>query len=327
MTGGAGNDTFNYGGGNDTITDYEVGNDKIFLSTSITSADVSGSDVILKTSTGAITVKDGADKKITITTKIDNKTTTQSLMYSTLGTYNDKQTALTLAAGISSYTLASKIASVDGSATNGVTINGISSANLIIGGKGSDVLRGGAGADSVYGGAGADSIFGEAGNDKLYGDAGDDTISGGTGNDTLTGGDGADVFVYSGGNDVIVDFSDEDKISLASGEVSSISVSGKDLTLKIGKNTLKLKDALGKKITVNDDAQIYEKGRIYNDDRTMVTITASSSATLENNLVNIDAAALSSALVYQANRNTFPLAALVPPICHWARAKNRVSGA
>ena len=93
---------------------------------------------------------DEVNKQVVENTKIDNKTTTQSLMYSTLGTYNDKQTALTLAAGISSYTLASKITSVDGSATNGVTINGIASANLVIGGKGSDVLRGGAGAEGRF---------------------------------------------------------------------------------------------------------------------------------------------------------------------------------
>ena len=301
LTGGAGNDTFNYEGGNDFITDYEAGKDKIVLSTSIKSASVSGTDVIFETANGKITVKDGAEQKITTVTKIGSKTVTQTQIHSASGTYNDKQTAITLAAGVSSYQVPTKpaIASVDGSATNGVTITGGSKADSIIGGAGKDILHGGNGNDTIFGGDNADEIYGDNGNDKLYGDAGNDTIYGGAGNDTFTGGAGADVFVYGGGNDVITDYAEEDKISIASGEVSSVGVSGKDVTFKVGSKTLKLKDALGKKITIDGKSQIYEKGKTYNDSRTSVTITAA--ATLESDLLYIDGSSMTSALKYQAN--------------------------
>ena len=301
LTGGVGNDTFYFEGGEDIITDYEVGKDKIQLTTAIINSKVNNEDVIFETADGTITVQNGAGKKITTVTKIGSKATTLNQIYTTEGTYNDKQTALTLGAEVESYEVPTKsaVVSIDGSATNGVQVTGGTKAEKIFGGSGNDNLNGGAGNDTLYGGDGADSILGDAGNDKIFGDAGADTLNGGLGNDTLTGGAGSDVFVYSGGNDVIADYTEEDKISIASGEISSLSVSSKDVVIKVGSNTLKVKDGAGKKVTINDEVNIYEKGAIYNEDKTAVTLTAS--GTLESGIVNVDASALSGTFKFAAN--------------------------
>ena len=303
LTGGAGNDVFIYEGGNDLITDYGTGNDSISLSTAITNAEVDGEDVIFTTADGEITLSGGAEKKIATVTKIGSKTTKATQIYSSLGTYNDKQTAITLAAGVESYTVPTKpaIVSIDGSATNGVEISGGSKAEKIFGGAGDDIINGDKGNDSIYGNAGNDSINGGEGNDKLFGDEGDDTLSGGAGNDTFTGGDGADVFVYSAGNDVIADYETEDKISLASGEIASVDVSGKDVTLKIGKGSIKLKNSVGIKVNVNDEVFIYEKGVTYNEEKTVATLTATVKAESLTSAVTVDGSALSAALKLSAN--------------------------
>ena len=98
--------------------------------------------------------------------------------------------------------------------------------DTLYGGEGDDFLYGGADDDTIYGGAGRDGISGEAGDDTIYGGAdndyiqggaGEDTISGGAGDDTMSGGDDADTFVVATGegNDTITDFTDgEDTIDL-----------------------------------------------------------------------------------------------------------------
>ena len=120
-----------------------------------------------------------------------------------------------------------------------------------------NTIRGGSGVDTIYGGSGNDSILGNNGNDKLYGDDGADTLIGGKGNDTLIGGNGKDVFVYASGNgnDVITDYTaGQDKIKLTSGSISSSSLSGSDVVLKIGTGSIKVKNAKDKSITVVDSA-------------------------------------------------------------------------
>ena len=109
--------------------------------------------------------------------------------------------------------------------------------------------------NTIYGGAGNDSVFGGAGTDKLYGDNGADTLNGGKGNDTLTGGNGNDVFVYANGdgNDVITDYTvKQDKIKLTSGTISSSSLKGSDVILKIGSGSITIKNGKNKSITVID---------------------------------------------------------------------------
>ena len=69
LTGGYGKDIFIYSKntGNDVITDYSAGNDKIKISSgSISKTTYSGNDVIFKIGSGTLTVKNGNGKKITI---------------------------------------------------------------------------------------------------------------------------------------------------------------------------------------------------------------------------------------------------------------------
>lgn len=68
LTGGSGEDLFMHTGGRDIITDYTVGEDKIYLGdgVEIKSAKLNVKDVILTSSTGSITIKNGKNKKITV---------------------------------------------------------------------------------------------------------------------------------------------------------------------------------------------------------------------------------------------------------------------
>ncbi|WP_226551409.1 calcium-binding protein [Celeribacter naphthalenivorans] len=98
--------------------------------------------------------------------------------------------------------------------------------DLIYGGDGDDMLYGGDGDDEIYGDAGYDFIDAGAGNDRVYGGAGRDTVylsdgddwffdegQGGThGRDTVYGGSGRDVIVGGGGQDIFYGGSGSDRI-------------------------------------------------------------------------------------------------------------------
>jgi Ca2+-binding RTX toxin-like protein len=129
-----------------------------------------------------------------------------------------------------------------GSAIDGLVINGMDQPESFTGSTGFDLIFSGGGSDSVMGGSGDDILFGRAGDDFLSGEAGADTLKGGAGNDILSGGDGqdhlnggagddqlsggfgddtliggagADTFIFNGGQDTIRDFtSGEDQITL-----------------------------------------------------------------------------------------------------------------
>lgn len=92
--------------------------------------------------------------------------------------------------------------------------------DIINGGAGNDGLSGGSGNDSLIGGLGNDGLLGGGGNDTLIGGEGNDALSGGRGNDALTGGTGADSFSFDArfGTDRITDFAaGEDMLQFASG--------------------------------------------------------------------------------------------------------------
>jgi len=271
LTGGNGKDIFVYASSNDLITDYTE-SDKIKISDSITGSAIEGSDVILETSKGTLTVADGASKKITI---LNSKNKSETYIFEDGFTYNKKQTAVTLDADFEgAYTASiSSIVTIDGTAADSVSITGNAKAN------------------KIYGGSGNDSIFG-----------------GGSKNDTLTGGAGADVFVYAsgGGKDVITDYTAEDSIYISNGEISSISATSSDVAFKVGSGTLTVKKGVGAKITLTDSSgetstNIYEKGKIYNENKTEVTFTASFKGTLESGVVTADGSELSSALKVTGN--------------------------
>lgn len=277
LTGGAGNDIFVYEGGNDVITDYKTGENRIKLvSSEITSSSVSGSNIILTTSAGNITVKGCKDKTITVIDSSDDET---SQLYGRMNYSADKKTlsltsAFTGTLDTSDYV--STVKKIDAVNTSkAIKIYGNSQANTILGSKGADTISGGSGKDSIFGNAGADklygesgndslyggdgndSLFGEAGNDKLFGEAGNDSLIGGVGSDTLIGGAGKDVFVYGSGDgkDTITDYTaGEDKIKITSGTISSYSFNNADVIFTVGTGSITVKDSNGKKITVIDSA-------------------------------------------------------------------------
>ena len=93
----------------------------------------------------------------------------------------------------------------DGDPDTPVTIDGNSTADVIVGTPGNDIIYAGGGddhvcagggADVVYGGDGADQLFGDAGDDELYGEAGNDLVDGLAGSNTLAGGAGTDTVEY-----------------------------------------------------------------------------------------------------------------------------------
>ena len=101
----------------------------------------------------------------------------------------------------------------------------------------------------IIGNAKDNSIVGGSGNDSLNGGKGADSLSGGKGNDSLTGGKGNDVFIYTAGNDVITDYAAGDKISVGA-SIKNASLSGSDVVFTIGKNTLTVKNAQDKTLTL-----------------------------------------------------------------------------
>ena len=73
---GGGKDVYVYSGGNDLIQDYAAGQDEIYLDrATITGSSLSGSNVVLKTSAGNLTIKNGKNKNITVLDSAGTKTT------------------------------------------------------------------------------------------------------------------------------------------------------------------------------------------------------------------------------------------------------------
>ena len=174
------------------------------------------------------------------------------------------------------------------------TLIGDNGNDFLSGESGNDLLNGGAGKDTLDGGAGSDTLIGDSGNDSLNGDMGNDSLDGGDGNDTLIGGKGADtltggngrnVFVYASGDgkDIITDYKvGYDKIKITSGSITSSSLSGSDVILKIGSGSITLKGMKDQKITVIDSngkstSQVYG-----NSSTTQKNITSSTTLTLSN---------------------------------------------
>ena len=262
LSGGAGKDVFVVSSGNDTVTDYKAGEDKISLSSAITNTSVSGDNVIFGTANGSITVADGAGEKIT--TVVNKKSVTQ--IYYNGYTFNEKETAVTLNADFNGgLSISKNLVTIDATPfTKSLSLPGNDKANAIIGGSGND------------------------------------TLNGGKGNDTLTGNSGRDIFVYSAGKDVITDYTaGEDRISI--GADYTVSVKKSDVTLKIGTNTLTVKDGAGEKITIDDSVYIFESGKTYNENKNAVTLTSAFKGTIESGVVTVDGSELSAAIKLVGN--------------------------
>jgi hypothetical protein len=82
-------------------------------------------------------------------------------------------------------------------------LQGLAGDDFLDAGDGDDKLFGGEGNDILLGGSGQDLLFGDAGNDHLDGGDGDDKLFGGEGNDILLGGQGQDQLVGDAGDDIL----------------------------------------------------------------------------------------------------------------------------
>ena len=253
LNGGKGNDTL-WGGdgadifvyskneGKDIIENYGASDTISLKGATISEVSTKKNDVIFKVGGKKLTVKDAADKTITLNEGGKIKTFSGEVLYdgktsATLATTFYAKTTTTINASTIDATLVKKA----------VNISGNSSANTILGGKKNDTL---------YGAGGNDSIIGGKGKNVIYGGAGDDTLNGGKGNDSLWGGDGADTFIYekSSGNDFIFGFSNEDTLTLSSViKSSTVSKKGDAVTLKLSGGSVTLKEFTAKTFHIGKD--------------------------------------------------------------------------
>ena len=237
LFGGDGNDIFIYatGDGNDVIGDYTAAQDTIRLTdATVSSYSTTGNDLVLKIGSGSIKVTGGKENAVTV---VDSKNL--SLTYQNGLIYNNVVSKATVVTVSSSY---ANTLEVDDYGTSIVTIDASQHSKAM-------------------------NIEGNSKNNSILGTSGNDTIGGGSGNDTLTGSGGKNLFVYTAGNDVITDYiAGSDTLQIASGSVSSIGITGSDVTLKVGSGSVKILNAKADEISIVDASggvQIYESGLVY----------------------------------------------------------------
>ena len=99
----------------------------------------------------------------------------------------------------------------------------------LVGGSGNDTVFGQAGADTVAGGEGRDVVLAGEGADLVSGDAGDDKMWGGAGADTLSGGDGRDFVAGGGDGDQLFGGAERDYLAGESGNDTLVGGVGRDV--------------------------------------------------------------------------------------------------
>ena len=151
-----------YSAGSDVIYDYGDG-DKISLASGVElkNAYKTNNDVIINVDSGTITVKDSADKAISIMQDGEEITFID-------GVFNRPDTSILPATYADEVTLASATKNIDaGLRTSATKITGNALSNSIWGGKGADTLDGAAGDDTLTGNAGADLFVYNGGKDVI----------------------------------------------------------------------------------------------------------------------------------------------------------------
>ena len=265
LTGGEGKDVFiiTGGNGNDVITDYVSGEDKIKISggvlKSITAGSGSSKDAIFNFSSGKVTIQGAKGKEI-------NYITAAGKAQSTIVGTPPAPLNVTLTNDDSAvYTAKNTIESINAKKrTNAIKITGNKLDNIIYGSTKKDTIYGGNGNDSINGGAGDDKLFGESGNDTLLGGNGADTLTGGKGDDILTGGSGSDVFSYAAGdgNDTITDYTSGDVIKI-SGSYSKTNKNG-NAVVKVGSGSITVLNTAAKNLTITSQKSFNEELGIMN---------------------------------------------------------------
>ena len=269
LVGNSGKDVFVYkkNEGKDVIQNYAAGDTISIDGAAIDNVFVKKDDVVFKVNGKKLTVKDAADKTITLSENGTAKTFSDGVLY------NGNTSAVLAATFYAKSTTTINAASID--ATNlkkASKISGNNSANIIVGSKkndtfygagGNDSILGGKGKDVLYGDAGNDTLTGEKGNDKLYGGAGNDILTGGKGKDSLWGDDGADTFIYSKGDgrDVIYGFSNDDTLTLDA-VIKDSTVKKDAITLKLSGGAITFKDYTATTFNINSDAYQVKNGAL-----------------------------------------------------------------
>ncbi len=235
MGGGYGDDIYHFGlgSGQDTISDYDptAGNlDVVEFGAGIAPTDIQ----LSRTGNNLVLSVVGTSDKLTLSNYLlndgDERYSIEELRFADGTTWVLDWIKETLLVGTSNGE------TITGYATSDV-INAGGGNDWVYGQDGNDVLRGGDGNDYLYGRNDNDTLFGEDGNDSLYGDNGNDILDGGAGNDYMSGGYGDDIYHFGlgSGQDTIYDYDaaagNQDKVTFQSG------ISANDLWFrKIGNN-------------------------------------------------------------------------------------------
>ena len=245
--------TYSEGDGNDVI--YGVKSDstiQIATNSSYTSQQ-SNDDVIIKVGEGSITLKDAKDKSLNIVT--ENLSEDENAVKYTSG--NDSiqipRDNIKVEALAGNDTVENAKKNVTISAGDGDdSIHNTGSQVTIDGGNGDDTVINSGDSVSIIGGANDDSIIN-------YGDS--TTIKGGTGTDTIrlvhlvrSSEFSCNTLIqYSlgDGNDTILDIASTDLIHITNGSYST-QVSDNDLIIKVGENSITLKDAANRKLQIKN---------------------------------------------------------------------------
>ena len=260
LTGGDGNDTFILmeGDGDDEITDFEQGKDKIQFGP--TTEPLSAADIrdILDTRDdnrdGTYTY-DWPDKDASITVDVPLRDTDFGVKAkSDRLTENDDvwpEQFLDLddPRDLARLRGPNVIHGLDGDDE----ISGDDGDDNLFGNAGNDRLMGGDDDDTLTGGRGDDNLMGGSGRDMLYGGAGADTLSGNRGNDMLSGGSGSDTFWFGprDGYDTITDFHQGDIISLGDTPLSMTEIEGVLRTVRVNDEGDYIYDWMDTTIVVN----------------------------------------------------------------------------
>lgn len=194
MTGGTGDDLFviHADSGNDTITDFTSGEDRI----DVKKLDITTlSDLGLTDTDDGLLVKFSAGNSVTLTGVLVADISAADFAF--------KPDPTLATEGADLIHGAENVHDVfDGLAGND-TIMGRSGHDWLTGSDGNDQLRGHDGRDTLDGGAGKDFLLGGAGRDVLNGDTGNDRLKAEGGADTLNGGDGNDRMDAGSGSDLL----------------------------------------------------------------------------------------------------------------------------
>ena len=280
LSGGKGKDVFFFdiknegaSGNKDIITDITTGSNQLYLEsgTSITAAEISGTDDVIMTLKGGsytktLELKGANGKKITVFNADEQLQTSQ--VYAT--------DTITVANG------------------DGDTIDVSTDYN-----KGIKFINAKKRSKSVYiiSNTNANTIIGGSKADTIVDNSSTATVT----NDYYTGGKGNDVFVYYSGNDTISDYAlsknNSDAIMLANGNPTNYSIDGKNVILQFNSpttNTLTIVNGKDKKLSfLGTDSKaismtsIAGTDEIFND-YTELTLTKKASQSTAISGTNLD---------------------------------------